>query len=527
MRALCLALTLLATPALAQTLRIGMAAETDGADPHHFAMAPNSTLRDHIFEALTATDPEGRVVPALATAWSQPDPLTWRFSLRPGVRFSNGAPFGAPDVVATWCRILNNKEELVSSFSATLRRLDRVEAEGEDVLVVRTKEPEPLLLSDLASLATMPRSLMPAERRFSADDACGGGEGWPGAADFIQGGAAIGTGPYRLVRYERGAAIVLARNPHAPSPAPWSEVVLRPITQPASRLASLLAGDVDVIEAPGTADLPRLRADPRFTIAEAATLRLLFLQFDVARDPSPFVTGPNALRDPRVRQALSLAINRTALVERIMDGVALPAAQFLPTGLPGTIPGAGALPFDPARARALLAEAGYKDGLVLTLHATNNRYVNDGPLAQAIVQQWQRVGVKASLDTLPAVSFFPRRAKREFSVAMGGWATNASETLGFFRIWLATMDNAGGIGTSNYGGWSDPAFDAVVRRALGTMDPEPRAALLREASGRALEQMPVVPLHFEGAVWAARAGLRVQGRADQTTRAADIVQAAR
>ncbi len=511
--------------AIAQTLRVGMAAETDSADPHHYAMAPNSTLQRALYRSLTTDDPAGNLVPDLADHWDRTDDLTWRFHLRPGVRFSDGAAFGAPDVVATLCRILNNKEEQVASFSHAVRRLDRVTAEGEDVVLMHTAQPEPLLASDVGGLAILPRRLMPAGVRFDAATACGSGPGYPVVADFNDGRAAIGAGPFRQRRYERGGTIVLERNPFYAGPPPhWAEVRLSPILQPAARLASLLAGDQDIIEAPGTADIPRLRTDRRFVVTAAPTLRLLFLQLDVSRDPSPFVVGRNALMDVRVRQALSLALNRTAIVDRIMDGIALPAAQFLPTGLPGTIPGLPVLPYDPARAKAMLAAAGYPDGFALTLHATNNRYVNDGPLSQAIAQQWQRVGVKVTVDTLPAVSFFPRRGKHEFSVAMGGWATGAAETLGFFRSWLSTENAAVGLGTSNYGGWSDPAFDRDVRAAMVTMDEAARAAQLRQASARALEQMPVIPLHFESAVWASRAGLHYAGRADQTTRPDEVTE---
>ena len=439
------------------------------------------------------------------------------------MRFSDGSPFGGPDVVATFCRILSNPEEQVSSFSHSVRRLAAVEAEGEGTVVIRTREPEPALLSDLASLAVLPRRLMPDGVRFDGAASCGDRPGWPSVADFNAGRAAIGTGPFKLEHYERGGTVVLVRNPnfHGPAPA-WAEVRLTPIPQPTARLAALLAGDQDLIEAPGTADIPRIRAEPRLALSQAPTWRLLFLQLDTARDPSPFVPGRNALRDPRVRQALSLALNRAALVDRIMDGVALPAGQFMPEGFAGTLPDGKLPPYDPARARALLAEAGFPGGFAMTLHATNNRYVNDGPLAQAVVQQWQRIGVRAELEAMPAVAFFPRRGRREFSAALGGWATPAPETLGFFTTWLVTTDQGEGRGTSNYGGWSDPAFDRAVREAAVTMDDARRAALLREASGRALAEVPVIPLHFENAVWASRRGVSYPGRSDQTTRAAEV-----
>ena len=493
-----------ASPAGSQTLRVGLSAEPSSADPHHYALTPNSTLRSHLFDGLTDVDARLRVGPGLAESWEREDDRTWLFRLRRGVRFSDGAAFGAPDAVFTFCRALNNKDELVSSFSRVPRRLEAVEARGEDTLVIRTREPEP---------------------RFDAASACGGEAAgpWPTQADFNEGRAAIGTGPYRLASFSRGGAVVLARNEGYWGPRPhWAAVRLTPVAQNGPRMAALLAGDQDLIEAPATADLPRLRADRNFAVSTSPTTRLIFLQLDAARDPSPFVAGRNALRDPRVRRALSLALDRGTLRERIMDGVATAAAQFLPDGMGGTIPGLPVLPYDPARAKALLAEAGYAEGLSLTFHATNNRYVNDGRLAQAIVQQWQRVGVRAELEAMPAVSFFARRGKRDFSVAMGGWGTEADETLNFFRTWLITTDAPRGLGTSNYGGWSDPAFDRSVGDAMAEMNPEPRAALLRAAGERALDQMPVIPLHFESAVWAMRAGLRYTGRVDQTTLATEV-----
>ena len=355
---LLLLLLLCGASANAQTLRIALAAEPDGLDPHHFAMTPNSTIRDHVYEELVFSDPASRTIPGLATSWERLDDLTWRFHLRATARFSDGAPFGAPDVVATLCRILNNREELAASFSPTVRRIAAVEPEGEHTVLIRTVAPEPLLLSDLRGLAILPRRTMPAGRRFDAATACGGGEGWPTGADF-NALRIPGTGPYRVTSFTRGAAIVLERNPQYDGPRPhWAEVRFTPITHQGARLAALMAGDQDVIEAPGTPDIPHLRTDPRFRVTSSPTLRLLFLQLDVGRDPTPFVAGRNALRDVRVRQALSLALNRQALVDRIMDGNAVPAAQYLPNALPGTIPSLPVLPYDPARARELLREAG-------------------------------------------------------------------------------------------------------------------------------------------------------------------------
>ncbi|MGG5811755.1 ABC transporter substrate-binding protein [Falsiroseomonas sp. CW058] len=515
----------LALPAGAQTLRIAMAAEPTSADPHHYSAAPNSTLHDHVFESLVELDARLKAQPSLATGWSRRDDRTWVFDLRDGVRFHDGQPFTSADVVFSFCRILNNESELAVSYSSTVRRLARVEAEGPRRVVIVTREPEPLLASDLASLRIIPGGAAQPPV-FGTEGNCGGaGRPWPTLAQFNDGSAAIGTGPFRMRAFGRGGVTELVRNEDYWGAKPhWQAVRLQPVTAAGPRLAGLLAGDHDVVEAPATGDIPRLRGNANVRLAVAPTTRLIFLQLD-QREASPFVNGgaaPNPLRDARVRQALSLAIDRNAIAQRIMDGLATPAAQFLPDGMFGTIPGLPVLPHDPARARALLAEAGFPNGFAMTLHATNNRYVNDARVAQALAGFLTRIGVRTEVDAMPSNVYFTRRARREFSVPMGGWAASAEETLLFFRTWMATIDRDRGIGTSNYAAWSDPAFDRAAVTALTTMEDAERARLLREAGQVALTQMPVLPIHFENAVWAFRRGLAFDGRMDQTTLAQEI-----
>ncbi len=516
----------LAYPAQSQTLRIAMAAEPTSADPHHYAAAPNSTLHDHVFESLVKLDARLKAGPSLATSWSRRDDRSWVFELREGVRFHDGQAFTSADVVFSFCRILNNESELAVSYSSTVRRITRVEAEGPHRVVIATREPEPLLASDLASLRIIPAGPAPARPlAFNAETNCGGGGPWPTLAAFNDGSAAIGTGPFRMRSFGRSGTTELLRNDgYWGEKGPWASVRLTPVTAAGPRLAGLLSGDHDIVEAPATGDIPRLRENANLRLAVAPTTRLIFLQLD-QRDPAPFVNGgnaPNPLRDARVRQALSLAIDRNTIGQRIMDGLATPAAQFLPDGMFGTIPGLPVLPYDPPRARALLAEAGYPNGFAMTLHATNNRYINDARVAQALAAYLTRIGVRTEVDAMSSNVYFGRRARREFSVSMGGWAASAEETLLFFRTWVATLDRDRGIGTSNYSGWSDPVFDRAAVTALTTMDDAERARLLREAGARALEAMPILPIHFESAVWAFRRGLRYEGRMDQATLAQEV-----
>jgi peptide/nickel transport system substrate-binding protein len=525
-----LALALTSLPAAAQTLRIALSAETTSADPLNYALTPNNTLRQHVFEALVDMDAELAPQPGLAESWTREGDLSWTFRLRPGVRFHNGQPFTAADVLFTYCRAQNNKDEVVQSYSRIVRRLANVEVLDDSSVRVTTKEPEPLLLNDLSNLTILPRSLINNARLdFSAGEDCGFAGPWPGAAQFNDGSAAIGTGPYRVVSYSRNATTELRRNDDYWGSKPhWQSLRMTPVTAAGPRLAGLLAGDYDLIESPATGDLPRLRENAGIRISAKPTTRLIFIQFDAGRSSSPFVNGgqgKNPLQDARVRQALSLAIDRRAIESRVMDGIALPAAQFLPESMAGTIPGLPVLPYDPARAKELLKQAGYPDGFSFTFHATNNRYINDARLAQVLAQFWQRIGVKVELDAMPSSVFFGRRGKREFSVSMGGWGSDAAETLMFFSTWLMSTDRERGLGTSNYGGWSDARFDELAGRAKVTMDDATRIDLLRQAGQVALEQMPVIPIQFESAVWAFRKGLAYPGRVDQTTMATEVTVA--
>jgi peptide/nickel transport system substrate-binding protein len=210
-----------------------------------------------------------------------------------------------------------------------------------------------------------------------------------------------------------------------------------------------------------------------------------------------------------------MAIDRDAIAKRIMDGGAQPAYQFLPAGMFGTLPNPPVIRFDPAAAKKLLAEAGYANGFDLTVSATNDRYINDTQIAQAVAGYLSQVGIRTKVDAMTRAIYFPRRAKREFSFAMGGWGS--AEASNFMRYWAATLDEKKTHGTSNYGGLADPAFDELISKALVTMDDEKRAELLRQAGTRLLDLHAFIPLHFESTIWAYRADIAYAGRADQYT----------
>jgi len=260
----------------------------------------------------------------------------------------------------------------------------------------------------------------------------------------------------------------------------------------------------------------------------------MYLHIDQFRDDSPYVTdapGRSPLRDVRVRRAISMAINREAIVDRVMEGVAEPAAQIMPSfvfGASGTIQ---LMRHDPDGARRLLAEAGYPNGFGITLHATNDRYVNDSRVAQAIAQMLTRIGIRTEVDAMPGSVFFsqassggPNRTPR-YSLILLGFASGTGENASALRSLLGTVNAERAMGASNRGRYSNPRFDALVWDAVRTMDDTRRAALLEEATNIAFaEDIGVIPLHHQHGVWAARKPYRVEPRSYEGTLVMDVMR---
>ncbi len=512
--------SLSSAPAMAQTLRIALASEPTAVDPHYHDLTPNNALAMHIFDGLVLQDEKQALRPGLAASWENDGKNRWTFKLRQGVTFTNGKPFTAEDVVFTFCRTLKNETKVSGSFADITGNFASVETPDAHTLVINTTEPEPLLPTLLSGLPILTASIV-EHGTISYDVAknCGVTGPWPAVNNFNDGTAAIGTGPYKLKSYVRGSAIELERNPTYWGPAePWASVRFVPVTNAGPRLAGLLAGDYDVIENPAARDLARIKGDKRFGHVITPSTRVIYFQLDVGRDQSPFVKaedGKNPLKDVRVRKAMSLAIDREAIVKRIMDGAAEPAYQYLPTGMSGTLANPPKLAYDPAAAKKLLAEAGYPNGFQLTLSSTNDRYINDSQITQAVAQYLTQIGIKTEVDAMTRAIYFPRRAKKEFSVALGGWGSGTGEAASFLRQWPPTPNEAKTLGGSNYGGYKNDAFDKVIRAAVTTLDDKKRAELLQQAMTLVLADGAFIPLHFESGIWAFKSELAVAGRADQ------------
>jgi peptide/nickel transport system substrate-binding protein len=504
---------ILAGSATAQTLNVASSAPVTSIDPHYHTLAPNESLDSHIYDPLVDRDAGGHLIGGLAESWHLRDDRTWEFKLRTAT-FHDGTPFTAEDVAYTLARVPRVKNS-PASFSIYTRSVTSTEIVDPHTILLRTDTPYPLLPSDLSQIFIIPHTLGPD----------------PATEDFNNGKNAIGTGAYRFLAYRSGDRIEMERyDGYWGAKPPWQHVNYRIISNDAARTASLLAGDVDVIEFVPPTDLLKLRSDPRVTLAEIVGNRAIFLWLDQSRTgPTPFVSGPNGealtsnpLMDRRVRLALSLAINRQGIVDRVMEGAAIPTAQYLSPGSYSYVPDLQPPPYDPAKAKALLAEAGYPNGLSITLHGPNDRYVNDAKIIQAVGQMWQRIGVKTTVEALPWNSFVTRAAKQDFSAFLLGWGTGTAEGTNPLRAQLATWNPERGMGTANRGRYSNPKIDMLIDQALATMDDADREKIIQQAMRLAMDDVPVIMLHLQKNIWAVRKGLTYEPRVDEETRAMSV-----
>ncbi|MBU6498514.1 MAG: ABC transporter substrate-binding protein [Rhodospirillales bacterium] len=505
-------------PARAADLTIALSAAPSSADPYYHDVGPNNALAAMVFGALVRTGPRLHPHPDLATAWSVPDDHSWKFTLDPKAVFQDGAPFTANDVVFSLCRARTGVGP-TKSFTNIPKALTSVDIPDAHSIILHTRAPEPVLLMQLAGFSIVSAHSAGAVS-FSAQENCGVAA-MPDSAAFDHGPMANGTGPYRLLRFTNNDAIRLAANPRYDGPRPhWSHVTLRPISAAGARLAGLLSGDFDLIENPQAQDLPVLRRHGGFAWTITPSNRIIFLQPDIGRSPSPLARGPNGanpLADPRVREAISLAIDRKAITSRLMEGLGVPADQFLPPGLFGALPHPPPRPYDPVLARKLLGEAGLATGISLTLSAPRGRYIDDAEIAQAIAQYLTRIGIHTIVDAMTPTMFFPHRTKRDFSLSLGGWGYGTGEASDLLRHFVVSPMPARGLGGSDYGAYHSAAFDSAFLQAITTMNDGAREKLLEQATSIALADNALIPLHWETSVWAYKDRYTFIGRMDQRT----------
>jgi peptide/nickel transport system substrate-binding protein len=508
-----LALSLLAGAASALELSIGVRGGADTMDPHFDSLGNTVSIQRNIYDPLVSRDAMLEPIPALATSWTAVDDRTWEFKLRPGVTFHDGSRLTAADVVYSFKRVPTAKGPTGGRMIYMTGIVDVV---AVDELTVRilTDEPTPLLPRNLAQIF-----IIPAATGTATTD------------DFNSGGKAIGTGPYRLVKFTPKDATVVARHDgYWGGQQPFTTVSFKELLNDSTRVAALLSGDVDLINYVPTTDVATLKTNRRVELFSAPSVYIFQLYPDTVRDASPLVTdldgrplGANPLKDVRVREAISLAINRQAIVDRVLEGYGMVPSQLSTDGFYGTSPNLKPLPFDLDRSKALLAEAGWAKGFGVTLTCTADRLPNDGKVCAALGAMLTRAGIKTTVSALPRAVYFPAFAKQEHSLSMSGWGSLSGETSYILNSLAHSYSDGGKRGGSNNMRYANPAVDAKIQAATTTMDEARRAQLLAEAMELYIKDygtIPVVNLHT---IWAGRADkVAYTARADEETQLLDL-----
>ena len=512
----------------AADISIGIRSEPSSMDPYFHNLGPNNAMLGHIFGRLVDWDANQQFIPRLAESWKAINDTTWEFKLRKGVKFHDGTDFTADDVIYSFERadgyVGGNSSFRTYTKGKTVKKID------DHTIHIVTAAPYPLMPNDMTTVMIM------------SSDAKGTGKADKNkgieAKDFNKGLATVGTGPYKFVEWKKGDRVVLEKYDGyvGPLAQPWDKVTFKFISSEPARVAALLAGDVDMIDNVPTTDIARLKKEPKVSLSSGVSNRVIYLHMDQFRDNSPFVTSKdgkpmdkNPLRDARVRKAISMLINRPAIVDRVMEGVAIPAGQLLPEGFFGRSGKMSPEKYDIAGAKKLLAEAGWGDGFGLTLHGPNDRYINDAKICEAIGQMLSAAGIPTKVVTMPKNVYFRRASKGgeggqpEFSFVLVGWGSGTGEASSPLKSLLATHDKSKGRGASNRGRHSDAEVDSLVTEALATVDDAKRAGLLAAATEKAIGQnQGIIPLHYQVNTWATRKGLTYAARTDERTIATDL-----
>jgi peptide/nickel transport system substrate-binding protein len=488
--------------------RVGLQTETSSIDPHFALVGANQTVAQHIFDPMLAADSNLRPLPGL-TSFSNPAPDLWEFTIREGARFQDGTPVTTQDILFSLQRmpkVPNSPAPFIRMAGAVLE----MQVVDNRTIRLRSRGPDPSVILNAMTAYVVPEHV--------AKDAT--------TVDFNSGKAAIGSGPWRFREWQPGSSIALQRNDDYWGEKPaFARATLRPVANDAARLAALLAGDLDLIDGVPPGEIARLRGNKAVGISSATSSRVIYLALDQSGDSTPFVMDkdgkpllPNPLRDARVRRALSLGIDRQAIVDRVLSGASRPAGQLAVEGQVGYAPDLATPVFDPNLAKRLLAEAGYPDGFRITLHSPNNRYIEDDKTSQAVAQFWTRLGIETRVEVMPSNVFFTRAGKREFSAFLIGFGhTTGDAWLGLSQV-LHSYDAAKALGGLNRGRYSSARFDALLDDTRTVTEMNRRAEMLQAAQEIAFrEEAGIIPLHVPNNTWAHRAGLFYEAGLDENT----------
>ncbi len=484
----------LMTSANAATLKMAYDADPVSLDPHEQLSGGTLQLSHMTFDPLVRWDKKLGFEPRLAEKWERIDPLTMRFHLRKGVNFHSGNGFTAQDVLFTFNRLRTSPD-----FKGIFSPFTELKVVDDYTIDLKTAKPFPLVLNNVTYLFPMDSKF------YSGNDA----NGKPKDTLVKHGNSFAsrqmsGTGPYTVSYREQGVRVEFDRNSSywdKQSPGNVDKIVLTPIKEAPTRVAALLAGDVDFIAPVPPTDHKRIAKNNNVDLVTMGGTRIITFQMNQER--------VKAFKDSRVRQAVAYAINQQGIVKKIMKGFATPAAQMSPWGYLGHNEALKPR-YDLKKARQLMKEAGYEKGFTITMMAPNNRYVNDEKIAQAVASMLAKINIKVDLKTLPKAQYWGEFDARAADMMMIGWHADTEDSNNFFEFLSACPDVDAGLGQYNSGNYCNPAADKLMHAANSETSPKKRAAMMKEVEQMLFDDAAFIPLHWQNLAWAANKNVKIE-----------------
>ena len=500
----------LSTGAGAATFRWANDGDANSMDPYTRSETFLLTFTQNFYDPLVRRDAKLKVEPALAESWEQPNDTTWRFHLRHDVKFHDGTPFNADDVVFSYNRVVAPGSQL-NAYMQAVTEVKKIDDYTVDFI---TKVPDPIFLEEITSWVIMSKKWCETNHAEQAMDLTKKDENFATRHEN-------GTGPFVLDIREPDRRTTMHANPTwwDKQSGNLDKVEFNVIGNAATRVAALLSGDIDMMYTVPPQDMQRLSSSADLKVLEVPELRTVFLGFDQSRDEllKSDVKGKNPFKDVRVRRAFNMAVDVKAIQQRVMRGQSHPTGLMYGPGVNGYTEASDVrYPYDPAGAKKLLAEAGYPDGFGVTLDCPNDRYINDEAICQAVTAMLARAGVKVTLNAQTRLKYFAEISNPDYhtSFYMLGWTPNTYDALNTLYNQAGTRSGTRGI--FNDGGYSNPTFDALLDRIAVETDHAKRDAEILQASQILKDDAAFLPLHQQVVVWATRKNVDLVELADNS-----------
>ncbi|WP_275786466.1 ABC transporter substrate-binding protein [Pararhizobium gei] len=463
--------------ATAADITVARSASTTAMDPGF--LRESATIVDNIFDTLVMRDKDMKLVPGLAESWTAIDDTTWEFKIRKGVKFHNGEDFNAEAVKFTIDRVLDPAAK--SPTLSYIRTIAGVTVVDPYTVRIKTSAADPLLPT---RMSRYPAYIVPPKYVTEV-------------GNDVFATKPVGTGAYKFVEFIPDQHVILEANKDYWRGAPVvDKVTWRAIPDGTARLTALVTGEVDLIENVPVDLAPMIASSPDADLVPVKNGGLtIYLGL---------VMGQKPLDNVKVRQALDMAIDRPSIVKNILQGMAtakgtqVGPADFGYLDIPVT-------KFDPAKAKALLAEAGYPEGFTIKMQSTT-RYMKDGEVAQAIAQQFGDIGVKIEQEVLDW-SVYTQQVPRKGPIFMLGWGS--TQTLDADAAVYAILKTGEPYSTA-----SIPELDKLLDESRSIVDPAARKVVLEKIQTLSAEQVPLIPLYQEDSIYGKSKKIAFEGRPD-------------